>query len=133
MPLLLGVRMKLFVLLASLLLTTQVKADVITELGGGWKIPYTTSYLMQEDCKQAQVINPPLLSPEGRPWTPLVYSCGGDDPVFVGWPIAWEKNLEKGRFRIGWFHMSHWFDSVGELHMDCLCASWTKVWKRSKK
>ena len=114
-------------------ITSTALADggFITEIGGGWKDFDTTSYLMQSDCKKAIVVAP--VWPE-NPRGLHPYSCGGDNPVFIGWPLAWEFN--NGNTRIGWFHQSQWFDGRGELHFDCLCAShrfrWADIFKRKK-
>jgi len=111
------------VLLAFLAGTAE--AGLVTEIGGGWKDFNTTSYLMRSDCQKAVVIDPEFpKNPRGS----HPYSCGGDNPVFVGWPLAWEWEFDRGRVRLGHFHVSQWFDGNGELHMDCLCAAWTVKW-----
>lgn len=119
---------------ASLLPVNALKADIITEFGAGIKIPASTSILMLEECHVAQ----PL---EMRPSDPSleyrVSSCGGDDPIFIGWPIAWEKDFGVWSVRAGWFHFSHWFDGGRdrELHMDAGAVTatfnWTE-WKRGR-
>lgn len=103
-------------------------AGLVTEIGGGWKDFNTTSYLMQSVCKKVVVVKPEY--PE-NPRGSSPYSCGGDNPVFIGWPIAWDFELKRGNtVRLGWFHQSQWFDNKGELHFDCLCATWTIKWGR---
>lgn len=124
------------VMLACLLPVNALKADVITEFGAGVKSPGTTSVLMRKECHLATII-------ETKPDTPsLDYrdaSCGGDDPIFIGWPIAWEKDLGVWTVRAGWFHFSHWFDgkSDRELHMDAAAVTakfnWSKHHERRKR
>lgn len=115
--------------------TNLARADIITEFGAGVKSPGTTSVIMRKECHLATII-------ETRPDTPgLNYrdaSCGGDDPVFIGWPVAWQKDFGVWTLRAGWFHFSHWFDGREdrELHMDCACftatINWTDRGKRAK-
>lgn len=107
------------------------RADVITEFGAGVKIPASTSLVMQEKCHEVTVI-------ETRPPDPSVYrvaSCGGDNPIFIGWPVAWQKDLGVWTIRAGWFHLSHWFDGGEdrELHMDCGCFTATFNWTEWRK
>lgn len=111
------------------------KADVITEFGAGYKSFSTTSVVMLPECHHVVI-------DETRPNTPgLNYrgaSCGGDNPVFIGWPFAWQSSFsDVWTVRAGWFHLSHWFDGGKdrELHMDCACVTatfnWTE-WRRAK-
>lgn len=132
------------ILFALFMFVAPAKADVVTEIGGGVK--FNMSYLLEPSCRKAIVTQPgwpenprgeTINAPSGE------FSCGGDNPVFVGWPIAYQT--PNGRFRIGWFHMSHWFDGGefnffggddAETHFNCLCASWTFNWteiRRRKK
>jgi hypothetical protein len=119
----------LFVALMVLTVVNRAHAgEFITELGGGYKDFPSTSFLMTSDCQKAIVTNPewPTNPRPGQEW-----SCGGDNPVFVGWPIAYEWTLTRGnRVRLGHFHLSQWFDNQGEVHLDCLCASFTFRWSR---
>lgn len=107
-------------------------ADVITEFGAGIKLPASTSLLLQENCHSATIT-------ETRPTDPGrdggLTSCGGDNPVFIGWPIAWEHDFGVWTVRAGWFHLSHWFDGGGdrELHMDCACVTWGINWSERRK
>lgn len=116
------------------------RGGFVTEIGGGFKDFRTTSFLMRSECKKAVVTEPRDWpnNPRGIGGEYDVYgqfkviptgewSCGGDNPVFVGWPIAWE--FPNG-VRIGYFHQSQWFDNEGELHFDCICASYTINWRR---
>lgn len=110
------------------LLAGTAEAGLVTEIGGGWKDFNTTSYLMRSDCQKAVVIDPEFpKNPRGS----HPYSCGGDNPVFIGWPLAWEFN--NGNTRVGWFHQSQWFDGRGELHFDCLCVSHKFDWKQIRR
>jgi hypothetical protein len=98
------------------------KADVITEIGGGIESPITNP-LARPDCTQAFIRRD-----DG--WHEV--GCGGRNPVFIGWPIAWES--PNGNTRIGWFHMSHWFDGVPfnknpELTYNCICATHKFTWR----
>lgn len=106
----------LLMLAYALLKPYGARADIITEFGGGLKSHSSTSYVLRDGCHTI----------EGKP-------CGGDNPLFIGWPVAYQT--PGGRFRVGWFHMSHWFDGGKdrETHFDCLCASWTFNWARLKK
>lgn len=115
----------LIVLALFLFFARDAKADVITEIGGGWKLNGTTSLVLQPNCHSAVIYETRPVDP-GR--NDGLTSCGGDNPLFVGWPIAYQT--PDARFRIGWFHMSHWFDGGRdrETHLDCLCASWTFNW-----
>lgn len=101
--------------------------EFITEFGGGYKDLPSTSFLMNSDCQKAAVTDPEWpVNPRG---SLLEWSCGGDNPVFVGWPVAYEWTLSRGNsVRLGYFHMSQWFDNQGELHLDCICASFTFRW-----
>jgi hypothetical protein len=88
-----------------------ILAGLFTELGGGYKDFSTTSYILRSECAQIEE-----------------EKCGGDQPVFIGYPIAWE--FKNGRTTIGWFHMSHWFDGNGESHFDCICVTHRFYWKK---
>lgn len=107
------------------------RADVITDIGVGYKLP-TTSVVMLEDCHEVEIV-------ETRPARPdLDYrraSCGGDNPAFIGWPIAWERDFGVWTLRAGWFHLSHWFDgkSRRELHMDAAAVSVTINWSELRR
>lgn len=120
--------MKLIGLSALLLMlaVTSAKADIITEFGGGVKLP-STSVLMLEECHEAQIT---VTRPDNPSLNYRTASCGGDNPVFVGWPIAYERDFGVWSVRAGWFHLSHWFDGKAdrELHMDCACVTATINW-----
>lgn len=121
-------------LLAVLWVAENAHADVISDIGMGVKLERATSTLLLPNCHTAQVI-------ETRPDTPSINyrlsSCGGDNPTFIGWPIAWEREYVNGalRFRGGWFHYSNWFDggSGRETHMDVAAASVTINWSQWKR
>lgn len=121
------------VILGCLLLVNLARADVITEFGAGVKSPRTTSVILREECHVAKII-------ETNPDTPSIYwrdaSCGGDDPLFIGWPVAyeWTSPREVFRIRAGWFHLSHWFDGGPdrETHLDCACVSLTVNWSKRR-
>ena len=121
--------MRTIVALLTTLLCAPAQAQrLITELGGGLKVSQGSSYLMMPDCKKAMVVDP--LWPENPHPPPQVFSCGGDNPVFVGWVLAWE--FPSG-IKLGYFHQSQWLDREGEMKFNCLCASgtidWTRRWR----
>lgn len=108
----------------------SAKADIVTEFGVGYKLPNSSALLLPW-CNEASIIDPGW--PENpRPY-PQVYSCGGDQPAFIGWPVAWESDW-KGpwRVRAGWFHYSNWFDGgrQRETHMDIAAVTATFNWTR---
>jgi hypothetical protein len=109
------------------LLPLQARADLVTEFGGGYVLP-GTSFVNRPECWMVTPMRAPGV-PAHSPYE--LDSCGGHDPVFVGWPIAWEF---QGGTKIGVFHMSHWFDGKpfkgdGEASFTCLCATWTHHWR----
>jgi len=130
---LMGMAIAALTLIFCMLVTFQASADVITEFGMGVKIEGTTSVLLLPQCHLATII-------ETRPDTPrydyLNASCGGDNPMFVGWPVAYEREFSGGiwRLRAGWFHYSNWFDGKQdrETHMDCACVTATFNWSKRK-
>lgn len=84
-------------------------------------------------CEQAVVVVP---SWPDNPRADGLYSCGGDNPLFIGWPIAWQSNFsDVWTIRAGWFHFSHWFDGGRdhELHMDCICSTVTLNWSARRR
>ena len=113
-------------ILGTVVLCSAAKADIITTFGGGYKIPATTSYVLRPECFKVK---------STQPYYREFASCGGDNPVFVGWPVAWRSD-RNGPFNytVGWFHMSHWFDggSDRETHMDCLCMTVEFNWSKRK-
>lgn len=122
--------------LALSLLAMPAAADVISEIGMGVKIERSTSYLMLPACRTAVVTDP--IWPE-NPRGYGLYSCGGDDPLFIGWPVAWQSDFsDVWTVRAGWMHFSHWFDggSDRELHMDAIASTVTfnwSAWKRNRR
>ena len=116
-------------LLLCLPLAFPARADEVgglfSEIGGGVKLPTYSSFLESPACKKAMVIQPAW--PENPRGLTDPYSCGGDNPVFVGWLIGWE--FPNG-VRVGLFHKSQWFDGNGELQFNCICASYTIRWRK---
>lgn len=106
-------------------------ADIISEFGGGLKV--ASSEVFDPGCRRVFIVDADrsvMFDPKGRQKT---VSCGGSNPVFVGWPIAWES--PNGNTRVGWFHISHWFSGPPfnhdyELTMNCLCAVHKFHWSR---
>lgn len=121
----------------------RAKADVITEFGMGWKSP-NTSIVMLPECRQVHLhddLSPglKLTDPTSRHWGRPTTSCGGDNPAFIGWPIAWESKWRGSfKYRVGWFHYSNWFDGGKylkggdrhETHMDLVAGTITFNWTR---
>lgn len=114
------------------------KADVITEFGMGWRSP-NTSLVLQPYCSQVAVPDYLRNDPTGRHYGRLDASCGGDNPAFIGWPVAWESDWRGSfRYRVGWFHYSNWFDGGRylpggdrhETHMDLLAGTITFNWSK---
>lgn len=115
---------------ALILLPLQALADVITEFGAGGKMPRTTSYVLLPACHTIY-----SFLPEGRPADGFIRSCGGDNPLFVGWPVAWQSDFsDVWTLRAGWFHMSHWADGGKdrETHMDAIVITATFNWTKWK-
>lgn len=102
-----------FAALLLLLYATGVRADWITEFGVAYKLESLTSQVLWDDCSVVIITDESL--PRGAGNTA---SCGGDNPAFVGWIIAyeWEGRDEIWRFRGGAFHLSHWFDGRGSFN-----------------
>jgi hypothetical protein len=129
-----GISHILFLLAAAILLESYARADIVSEFGMGVKLS-NTSYLLTPTCHTASVIEPGWPA-NPRPY-PQVFSCGGDNPTFIGWPIAWEREFLNGalRFRGGWFHYSNWFDGGRdrETHMDTAQANLTVNWSQWKR
>lgn len=109
------------------------RADIVTEFGAGYKLG-STSIVMRDYCHEVIIV-------ETRPARSDVHrghSCGGDNPAFIGWPIAWERDFGVWTLRAGWFHLSHWGDGGRdrELHLDAATVSakvnWSEVRRRRK-
>ena len=115
--------MKLAILLSLLVALPANAGAFFSEIGGGWKDFNTTSYILRSPCKKVVVIVPQDNPRWGDEW-----SCGGDQPVFIGYPIAFTFANE--RTTIGWFHMSNWMDNDGETHFDCVCVTHRFYWRR---
>lgn len=123
------------------LLALPAHADLVTEFGLGWK--FRESVVLDPACDWVAVpaTNPVALS--GPHLGRATASCGGDNPVALIWPIAWEGAYgRRWRYRVGWFHLSHLGDGRGrvaellggdgrETRLDCLCATATFRWKVS--
>lgn len=113
-----------------LIATHPAHADMIAEFGGGFKGP-SSSEVYAPGCRRVFIVDatPAVkFDPQGRQRT---VNCGGSEPVFIGWPVAWES--PNGNTRVGWFHMSHWlsgppFNHDTELSFNCLCATHKFHW-----
>ena len=112
----------------AVLFGSVASADWITEVGMGYKSP-TSSFLFHPNCYKLTHTDPRISGERAST------SCGGKNPVFVGWPIAWNKCFNGGAVcaRVGWFHLSSWFDRSGEIHMDCVCVSTTFNWSQMRR
>jgi hypothetical protein len=112
-------------------LAAPAHADIVSEFGVGVKMR-NTSYLLLPACNQAVVVNP-----ADNPRWDDPYSCGGDNPAFIGWTIAYEKEFRNGaiRWRTGHFHYSNWFDggSRHETHADMAASTVTINWSQVKR
>jgi hypothetical protein len=116
-----------------LLLPMTAAADIVTEFGAGVKLGRSTSYLLLPACEYAIVVSPPW--PENPRGTTHSYSCGGDNPAFIGWPVAWQSDFsDVWTIRVGWFHYSNWFDGGRdrETHMDAIAVTTTFNWTKWK-
>lgn len=125
------------ILLALLFKQDLAHADIITELGGGAQIDSYTSAVLDTRCLSSVLYTSKSPSfvrdDQGRIRT---VPCGGGNPLFVGWPIAYQS--PDGRWRVGLFHMSHWlqgppFNREAETSINCLCASWTINWSAIRR
>lgn len=116
---------KFLCLILLCLATLPINAQgLFTEIGLGIKIQ-GTSRALKPSCSVLYDSNGEL------------YSCGGDNPIFIGWPLAWE--FPRGQ-RFGWFHMSHWADGRNnpqflqdmgdgrEIAFNCLCYTHKFEW-----
>jgi hypothetical protein len=115
-------------------------ADVVTEWGWGIKAP-NTSVVMLPRCQSVALIGDITTNPESPNFGRRFASCGGNNPAFIGWPIAWESDDfgKHGAFKVrgGWFHYSNWFDGGNyfrhlgdrhETHMDLAAFTITFNW-----
>jgi hypothetical protein len=107
---------------------------MFSELGGGYK--FAQSEVLESTCLHVFLVDAKdqqfLFDEQGRQKT---VKCGGAQPIFVGWPVAWES--PNGNTRIGWFHMSHWrsgapFNKDPEITFNCVCASHKFTWRGSR-
>lgn len=116
-----------------LLVACSARADIISEIGGGYKLP--SSEVFSPGCRWVFIVDADrsvMFDELGRQKT---VQCGGSNPVFVGWPVAWES--PNGNTRVGWFHMSHWFSGPpfnhdNELTLNCLCATHKFHWSKRR-
>lgn len=135
---------RLLLALAVLAVGTKASAgEFLTEVGMGVKLEKSTSFLLLPACHTALVTAPKwpdnprgaggeFLADGSHITTPNgAWSCGGDDPTFIGWPIAYEWDVGKHySVRAGWFHYSNWFDGGHdrETHMDVIAMTVTIHW-----
>jgi hypothetical protein len=101
-----------------------------TELGIGVRFTNYSSFLENPKCQKAVVINPLWPdNPRGGP-NPGAFSCGGDEPMFVGDLIGWE--FPRGH-SIALSHKSQWFDGSGELYWTGITYNKRIYWRRFKR
>lgn len=97
-----------------LFLSSRAQADIVTEWGWGVKLPHSTSAILLPICQQVHLTGWQQNSPDSPNFGKGLSSCGGDNPAFIGWPIAWESDWfgkrDGFKLRGGWFHYSNWFD-----------------------
>lgn len=110
-----------------LLFCLPVRAELVTEFGGGWK--FSSSDVLDPRCRQVLVTE----ARDGWEIDPGYGSrslpCGGRNPLSIIWPLAWD--FPHGR--IGWLHISDYpdgppFNSRNEVALNCLCATWKHSW-----
>jgi len=96
---------------------------LFTEVGGGVKVAGTSAIAMPECVTVWQAADE--------------LSCGGDNPMAVGWLLAWE--FDNPNLRVGWLHISHWLDGrrgprflrrgdASELAINCICVTYRHNW-----
>jgi len=127
----LGASIGFLVLLLAMVVSLKAHAGMLTEIGGGLKV--ATSNVLDPACRQVFIVDADhslMFDELNRQKT---VPCGGRNPIFIGWPIAWET--PNGNTRLGWFHMSHWsdgppFNHHGETAFNCICATHKFYWSR---
>ena len=111
--------------------------DVVSTMGTGFKLNNQSSAVLDPNCTM-------ILFTQGKEFRNgrKEASCGGDNPIFIGWPIAMEKNMPYWRVKWGWFHMSSIFDGSKldwlhgdqrEVHFDCVCMEATFNWSKRRR
>lgn len=128
--------MKRAILFCGLLAWGSAHADLVTEIGGG--IKFNESAVLDPRCRQVVIYDArggfAVDSDTGNPTRSA--PCGGDNPAFIGWPLAWD--FPQG-LRFGWFHYSNLLDgrelshltSTGdrfETSLNCLCFTKAFHW-----
>lgn len=110
------------------------KWDIVSRIGFAYKDLHNNSFLVQSACKKAAVFVPRDYPDNPRPF-PQLYSCGGDNPAFVGYPIALKREWRKGAFSavFGLFHQSQWFDNSGEIQWTGPAAEFELNWSQMKR
>ena len=120
--------MKRLIFLLAFLCAEVQAGEFVTVLGVGLKFNNFSSAILDPECKQVD-----MRARGGRGPS----SCGGNNPIFIGWPIAFDFNGR--RTRIGWFHFSSIGDGGGviswrgdrhETRFNCFCMTHTIRWKR---
>lgn len=111
------------------------KWDFVTTLGMAYKDFESTSLVAHSDCHKVKPVGEIVQNPASQFYGRSDTSCGGDNPAFVGYPIAIEREFRDGAFelRIGWFHQSQWFDAGAELHIDMVSVEATFNWSQMRR
>lgn len=132
-------------LIASLALVFSypAHADWVTEFGIGYKLE-TSSAILNPLCTSVDIpiSNPMRASSDSPHWGRNTASCGGDNPIFIGYPIKWESKYRgPWAWSAGWLHFSSFADGGNvldfggdrhEVHMDALVISAKFNWSRRK-
>lgn len=110
------------------------KWDMVTSVGIGSKKAgefLNSSFLFSPDCIKATVVDPAEFPANPRP-APDNFSCGGDDPAFIGWPWAMQRTFFNDMLilRTGIWHQSQWFDGNGEIQATWPAAELTMNWSQ---
>lgn len=119
------------------------KADIVTEFGIGYKLE-TSSALLNPLCTSVTIpnANPLRSNPSSPHWGRNSASCGGDNPIFIGYPIKWESDYRgPWAWSVGWLHFSSIADGGNvldfggdrhEVHMDAVVISAKFNWSRRR-
>lgn len=124
------VKYLLGVLLGLYCFAANAQGGLYTELGLGVRFNNYSSYLENPLCKKAVVVDPLWPTNPRGGLDNGSYSCGGDEPIFVGDVIGWQ--FPNGQ-TISLCHKSQWFDNDGELHWTGVCTSYRIYWNRFRR
>lgn len=124
------VKLLILALITSLLTLPCSAQGLYTELGLGVRLTNYSSYLENPLCKKA-IVTEPLWPDNPRGGSnPGAFSCGGDEPIFVGDILGWE--FRNGQ-TVSLCHKSQWFDGNGELYWTGVCTNYRIYWRKFKR